>query len=371
MPLTMPLAMPLPGMTVADPAATPAPLADAKGAHTPAGSDAAGAGQAILSGSGTGGRDLAAATASAAASTQGAATPSTSGQGKGLSAATDLVIAPPGEKAHASAAVGPSSVTGQASGTAAQPAATAAVAQASASSINAASGNVKQPAIAASGQGTVAPLAADLFVALPSNASDQVSMSGTATPAASTPAPATTQLTAAMVAAGAIPVTSAGASGGTRLTIAMAPPAIGMVTIQIDRNENGQSVIAVGATHPSTLDALQNDHAALQQMLTQAGVPLDQRTLSFHLEPVRSDSGSQTPAGSGIGAGDGLSGGSGSGFGREGGQQSDGQSAGQTTRGAADAYNRHGQVDEIATIPESVIASASAPMRRFGVNVMA
>ncbi|MHB1302475.1 MAG: flagellar hook-length control protein FliK [Acidiphilium sp.] len=171
------------------------------------------------------------------------------------------------------------------------------------------------------------------------------------------PSSATAQLAAAMVGVGPIPAGEAGGGKGTRVTIAMAPPAIGMVTMQIDRNADGTAVVAVGATHPATLDQLQNDRSALEQMLTQAGVPADHRTISFRLD-------TPSPAsGNGIGsAQSGFSGGYGFG-----GQQRDAQAGHLPT--AADysgglAYAR----------PDIAAPLSAAPailLRRFGVNVIA
>jgi hypothetical protein len=184
------------------------------------------------------------------------------------------------------------------------------------------------------------------------------------TVAAQTPAqqPATTQMTAAM--AGVGPIQANGSDGGTRLTIAMTPPAIGMVSIQIDRAADGTSAIAISATHPVTLAALQTDHAALQQMLTLAGVPVDHRTVTFHLEPITPDGG--TAAQTNTGPGGGFGQGTGQGTGQPAGDQASG--------GSTQAYDRRGS--SIAPALDSIVPASSTPqatlqMRRFGVNMMA
>lgn len=175
--------------------------------------------------------------------------------------------------------------------------------------------------------------------------------------APTSPSSATAQLAAAMVGVGPIPAGEAGGGKGTRVTIAMAPPAIGMVTMQIDRNADGTAVVAVGATHPATLDQLQNDRSALEQMLTQAGVPTDHRTISFRLD-------TPSPA-SGNGMGSAQSGFSGGyGFG---GQQRGAQAGHLPT--AADypgglAYARPDRAAPLSAAPAILL-------RRFGVNVIA
>lgn len=175
--------------------------------------------------------------------------------------------------------------------------------------------------------------------------------------------PAVAQLSAAMIGVGPSPVTDAGVAGGTRLTIAMAPPAIGMVSIQIDNGANGTSVIAVGATHPATLASLQNDHAALEQMLTQAGIPIDHRTITFHLEPVRSDT---NAAASPAAFEQGGLGGQG-----QGGQQSGNQGGSHVGRGLSQAYDRRDPAAELAASAQPIAVPKPLLMRRFGVNMMA
>jgi hypothetical protein len=169
-------------------------------------------------------------------------------------------------------------------------------------------------------------------------------------------------MTAAM--AGVGPIQANGSDGGTRLTIAMTPPAIGMVSIQIDRAADGTSAIAISATHPVTLAALQTDHAALQQMLTLAGVPVDHRTVTFHLEPITPDGG--TAAQTNTGPGGGFGQGTGQGTGQPAGDQASG--------GSTQAYDRRGS--SIAPALDSIVPASSTPqatlqMRRFGVNMMA
>lgn len=194
-------------------------------------------------------------------------------------------------------------------------------------------------------------------------------LSGSGAAAAlTTPArPATVQVAAAMVGVGSIPPgTNGDTAGGTRLTIAMAPPAIGLVSIQIDRTTEGATTVAVGATHPETLAALQGDHAALAEMLTQAGVPIDHRSISFHLDSAPLSSGATASSSFGTGAG---------GMSQQGGGQQPGHQPGspagsQSGNGGARAYDWQGT----ATVPAGTPDGVGAPkmsLHRFGLDVMA
>jgi hypothetical protein len=171
--------------------------------------------------------------------------------------------------------------------------------------------------------------------------------------------PATTQTAAAMVGITTLP--SNNGDAGTRLTIAMAPPAIGMVSVQIDRASDGSSTIAVGATHPITLAALQTDHAAIDQMLTLAGVPVDHRSVTFHLDAAPTE-GATTPAQTNTGPGGGNLG-----------QGADRQPNDQAARGTPQNYDRRGNTTASPQDVGQPAAFPSAPLqlRRFGVNMMA
>ena len=71
----------------------------------------------------------------------------------------------------------------------------------------------------------------------------------------------------------------------------MTPPDLGNVTIRIDRLPDGSASIAVSATHAATLANLHGDRPALEQALTQAGIPLQHRTMEFRLETASTSSG--------------------------------------------------------------------------------
>jgi hypothetical protein len=176
------------------------------------------------------------------------------------------------------------------------------------------------------------------------------------------------QIAAALVGVSQIqpPQGSASATPGTRLTIALAPPAIGTVTLQIDRHADGSSTVAIGASHTETLQQLQNDRHALDQVLTQAGLPATHRTVTFDLIAPRADaSGSQQ---GGIGAG---TNGFGGGFAFTG-NGSSGGSSGSAGSGRLPVYLRN-PVAAVGVAPaaEAVSSIPAVTLRRFGVNVVA
>lgn len=176
------------------------------------------------------------------------------------------------------------------------------------------------------------------------------------------------QIAAALVGVSQIqpPQGSASATPGTRLTIALAPPAIGTVTLQIDRHADGSSTVAIGASHTDTLQQLQNDRNTLDQVLTQAGLPATHRTVTFDLIAPRADvSGSQQ---AGIGAG---ANGFGGGFAFAG-SGSNGGSSGSPGSGRLPVYVRSPVAAAgIASAAEAVSSLPAVTLHRFGVNVVA
>ncbi|MGC8532238.1 MAG: flagellar hook-length control protein FliK [Acidiphilium sp.] len=92
------------------------------------------------------------------------------------------------------------------------------------------------------------------------------------------PNPASEQVSAALVASGPL-----NADGSHQLTIALAPPAIGPVTVAINRGADGTARIAISAVDPVTLSALRNDHAGITQALAQAGITAHESGISFQL----------------------------------------------------------------------------------------
>lgn len=220
------------------------------------------------------------------------------------------------------------------------------------------SSSIQRSTVALSSSSSQTALAA---VSVPTNAVGPTSTAGgsQATSLASTSS-ASGQISTALFGVGQI--SGNGTPGqGTRLTIALAPPAIGTVTLQIDRNSDGSSSVGIGATHLATLDQLQSDRSALEQMLTQAGIPPTHRTITFNILNSHGDGGSALPLGAGsAGAGHFAGGG-----------QASAQSQGGN--GAAPRYVPPANADQSA-MPrsmESIQLPRITSLRRFGVNVMA
>lgn len=159
--------------------------------------------------------------------------------------------------------------------------------------------------------------------------------------AASSPLPQASALAATHQTAAALVAMGPGPDPGTqRLTISLTPLELGHVAIQIDRLPDGSAAVAVSASHASTLAALHSDRPALEQALTQAGIPTTHRSVEFRLE-TSSSSGSASPAGQGS-----LS------------QGGNGQNR-QAPRGMQFA------------LPVSDTEAVAPQMRRFGVNLTA
>lgn len=236
----------------------------------------------------------------------------------------------------------------------------------SAASAPGAAGTTGQPGTTVS-PGTVSSPLLAASAAVPSQTGGATA-SGAA--ASASPASASSQISAALVNVSKLDAShgAAGAASGTRLTIALAPPAIGTVTLQIDRHADGSSSVAIGASHAQTLLDLRNDHTTLDQVLTQAGLPAANRSISFNLIEPRASTASQPQPG--FGGGFGFSGGAPQG-GSAGG--SGGGSGGGSARNAAPVY----QVPAIAagtpttSVAEAVGLPPTVTLRRFGVNVMA
>lgn len=186
---------------------------------------------------------------------------------------------------------------------------------------------------------------------------------------------AVSQISGALVGVGPIP--NAGnqtqAVSGIRLTIAMAPPAIGMVTVQIDRRNDGTAAIAVTATHSATFAALQGDQATLVQALAQAGVAVDRGNVAFHLVAPQvgfAQQQAQNISGQGL-AGQGFAApGNGGQFGAGSGQNG-GRPQGEPFYGTTFAYSSSGSSGGPSEVSNGALPQRAMRMRRFGLNVMA
>jgi len=76
-------------------------------------------------------------------------------------------------------------------------------------------------------------------------------------------------------------------SGGShQVTLHLTPDTLGRVTIEIDQPKDGPVSVTLSAERPETLALLKRDEAQLGQTLDRAGVPSDNRVVSFHLAPA-------------------------------------------------------------------------------------
>lgn len=161
-------------------------------------------------------------------------------------------------------------------------------------------------------------------------------------------------------------------NGVTRLTISMAPPAIGSVTVHIDQAASGNATITVTATHPATLAALQNDHAALTQALTAAGIGPQHQTMSFHMDapPAVQNSPAMTAGQGGMAQGGTAQGGNGQAGlanGQPGGHPGDQGNGSASNAGATFAQG----VSQRGTAISAARVTDPSRLHRFGLDVTA
>ncbi len=90
---------------------------------------------------------------------------------------------------------------------------------------------------------------------------------------------------------------AAGASG--QVTIHLQPAELGAVQVRIERAHDGTATVSVQVERADTLRALQQDLPHLHQALDRAGVPAEQRQVSFHLAPTAASAGSDPGFGPG------------------------------------------------------------------------
>jgi hypothetical protein len=67
------------------------------------------------------------------------------------------------------------------------------------------------------------------------------------------------------------------------VTVALHPVELGRVELTVEKRHDGKLAIGVAAERPETLLLLRADQAALDRALTQAGLPADNRSISFDL----------------------------------------------------------------------------------------
>lgn len=258
-----------------------------------------------------------------------------------------------GGQAHHTAAAGPSSsATAHAS----------AETRISTTSANSTVARQVQPAMSSAGPAPVVNVSSSAVPALPGGGETNVAASSASSNSVSG------QIAAALVGVSQIqpPQGSSSATPGTRLTIALAPPAIGTVTLQIDRHADGSLTVAIGASHADTLQQLQNDRNTLNQVLTQAGLPDTHRTVTFDLIAPHADASGSHQASFGAGAN-----GFGGGFSLAGGGPNGG-SSGSEGSGRLPVYVRSpAAAAGIASAVDTVSSVPAVTLRRFGVNVVA
>lgn len=90
------------------------------------------------------------------------------------------------------------------------------------------------------------------------------------------PGPVPTQIAHALAA-----VIPGDAPGSQRLLIAMAPPAVGQVSIQIDRSTSSDTHVIVTATHPDMLQTLKHDSANLITALATSGIAVRHQDIEY------------------------------------------------------------------------------------------
>ncbi len=115
----------------------------------------------------------------------------------------------------------------------------------------------------------------------------QVATSGTTTTANTThgtapsakptplPHPATEQV--------AVHIAKASAEGVDKINVKLKPASLGHVDVQLDIAADGRVQVVVSADRADTLDLLQRDARGLERALTDAGLQMDQQSLSFNL----------------------------------------------------------------------------------------
>jgi chemotaxis protein MotD len=83
------------------------------------------------------------------------------------------------------------------------------------------------------------------------------------------------------------------ASGSHQISLHLTPETLGRVSIAIDQPKNGPVSVILSAERPETLALLKRDEVQLGQTLDRAGVPSDNRVVSFHLAPTPTTSSNQ------------------------------------------------------------------------------
>ncbi len=93
------------------------------------------------------------------------------------------------------------------------------------------------------------------------------------------------------------------AQGQDRITVQLRPQELGRVEIKMDMGHDGKMTAVVSAERPETLDMLRQDSRTLIQSLNDAGLQLDQSSLSFSLQSQNDGGGSEGDTAQGNGSG--------------------------------------------------------------------
>jgi len=94
--------------------------------------------------------------------------------------------------------------------------------------------------------------------------------------------------------------------GVQSVTVSLQPPELGQVQIRIDRSVDGATRVDITAERPETLQLLQRDQPRLEQVLDQAGVPANGRSVSFQVAtPDQVSASASRPDSLATGSGDG------------------------------------------------------------------
>ena len=76
------------------------------------------------------------------------------------------------------------------------------------------------------------------------------------------------------------------AGGSHQISLHLTPDTLGRVSIEIDQPKGGPVSVTLSAERPETLALLKRDETQLAQTLDRAGVPAENRVVSFHLAPA-------------------------------------------------------------------------------------
>jgi hypothetical protein len=88
------------------------------------------------------------------------------------------------------------------------------------------------------------------------------------------------------------------ADGTQRVTMRLDPPELGRVQVSIDRSPDASARVQITVEKAETLTLLLRDQTQLQRALDQAGVPVEGRSVTFHIaspEPAPRSDASPTP----------------------------------------------------------------------------